>query len=108
MMLQRLSRVHSVAVTASLATTGQIPYHDMSGGRVHIPAGSSITSLTWYDATDLGGTFLAAYDSAATPAAITQTVSAEKSYPIPVDLFGARVLKVVGNAEGTVTISLKG
>ena len=95
-------------ITTALATTPEIPYQGVGGGRVYIPAASSITTLTWYDARDAGGSYLESYDSSATAAAISQTVAAGRSYPIPVDLFGARMLKVVGNAAGTVGFSLKG
>jgi hypothetical protein len=73
-----------------------------------IPVGSSITSLTWYESDDVGGTYVAAYDDSSPPAAVTQTVSAGKGYPIPTILAGARALKIVADASGNVTVSLKG
>ncbi len=95
----------TVAVTDVLATTGAIPYQGFSSGEVHIPSGS-ITSLTWSVSHD-GTTYFSAYDSAATPAAVTQTVGSGKAYPIPAALAGARFLKAVGNAAGTIYVSLK-
>lgn len=96
----------TVAVTDALATAQEIIFSDQAGGRVYIPSGSSITSLTWYDAPEPGGTFLASYDEYGT--ALAQTVAAEKSYEIPVSLAGAGALKVVGDAAGTIYLAIKG
>jgi hypothetical protein len=93
-----------VTLTASLATTPDIGYADFAGGMVHVPTGSSITSLTWYTSHD-GTTYIAAQDS--TGVAVTQTVAAAKSYPIPDALFGAGKLKCVANAGGAVYLTFK-
>jgi hypothetical protein len=88
----------------------EVPYFNYAGGRIIIPAGSSITSLTFYDADMLSankGTYGASYDSTATPAAIVLTVAAGKSYPIPADLFGCAAFRMVSNANGLVLLSLK-
>jgi len=97
---------HEVTVDTVLADSEEIIYSDRAGGRFHVPTGSSITSITWYDAPESGGTFLPSYDEFG--AAITQTVAAGQSYEIPVALAGARVLKAVGDADGTIVIILKG
>lgn len=112
-MLQRFSRSAAVTITNDAATTPEIPFHEASGGRIHIPTGSAITALTFYDAADLGGPYLASYDSAASPAAITiSPVAAARSYPMPTDLFGARMLRIVGTfsagTSGALVLSLKG
>lgn len=105
-----------VTLTASATTTPAIPFQKAIAGTIHIPTGSSITSLTWhtgYTAPPVASTpeaatvFVAAYDSAATPAAVTQTVAAARSYPIPTALAGARWLKCVANAGGDVYITWK-
>lgn len=96
----------SIDLTTALGTTPVIPYGSYTHGTIQV-TGASITSLTWYTCDTETGTFIAAYSSAATPAAIAQTVSAAKSYPIPADLAGARWLKCVANAAGAVEISLK-
>ena len=71
-----------------------------------VPAGSSITTITWYDAPGEDDTFLPSQDSAASPAALSTTVSAGKSYPIPTDLYGAGALKLVADASGSVDVTL--
>lgn len=95
----------SVAVGTSVATSDPIAFGDFVDGMVHIPAGSSITTLTWHASTERAGTYLAAEDASST--AITQTVAASQAHPIPTALRGARFLKITGNAAGTVGVSLK-
>lgn len=96
----------AVAMTDSAATTAEIPYSEASGGMFRIPAGSSITSLTWYSSESIGGTFAAAYDEDGV--AVTQTVVHTRSYAIPAALFGSGSIKAVVNAAGTVYMRLKG
>ena len=80
------------------------------GGRIIIPTGSSITSITFYEWYQDTGTFLPCYDdTSTTPVAIALTgVAGGKTYPIPAKLFGSKYLKFVGNADGTVYVLLKG
>ncbi len=109
MSIYRFSTFQTVAVTTALSTTQEIPFGNFTTGRVYVPVGSGITSLTWYDNYVPGGTCLASQDGALpAAAAIVQTVAAGKSYPIPFDLVGAVALKAVGNAAGTIYVSLKG
>lgn len=94
----------TLSITTSLATTPEIPFSDQIVGQLYIPAGSSITSLTWYAAPNYDATYLVAYDAGTNGA---QTVAAGRSYKIPVELAGARYLKAVGDAAGTIYVSLK-
>jgi len=96
------------ALTDTLGTTAEIPFTEFAGGRIYIPAGSSITALTFWDAPVPGGTFLPSYDDAATPAALAWTgLTAGRSYLIPPKLFAAGAIKIVVNTAGTVYISRK-
>lgn len=109
--ITRLSTVlSSVTVDSTLADCKAIPFAGASCGRIHVPTGSSITSLTFYDSPTESGTFIASYDdTATTPVAIALTgLSAAKSYPIPAKMFGAAYIKLVGNADGVVDIVIKG
>lgn len=96
---------NSVAVGTTVAASDAIVFGDFANGMVYIPAGSSLTTLTWHASTELSGTYLAAEDAAS--AAVTQTVAASQSHPIPVALSGARFLKITGNAAGVVGVTLK-
>jgi hypothetical protein len=93
----------TLAITASLATNPSFFYSDKVAGRVGIPSGSSITTLTFYDSHD-GVTFVLATDAAT---AGVLTVEAGKSYKIPYELVGAGLLKIVGNAAGDIYLNLK-
>jgi len=94
----------TVALVANIADSTAISAGDYEFGMVFIPNGSSITTLTWHTSTTLNGTYLAAHNASG---AITQTVAADRAYPIPVDLAGARFLKITGNAAGVVSVTLK-
>lgn len=97
-----------VDVTDSIATCDEIPFGSYSGGFCIIPttAGASVTSLTWYVSDKSGGTFVAAYDEDGV--AIAQTVAHSKAYAIPSALFGARFVKILANAAGTLILTVKG
>ena len=99
--------IESVVVDTVLADSAAINYGDFEKGMVSVPTGSSLTTLTWHASGSEDGTYLPALSSAAVPAAITQTVSGGKVYPIPDDLRGARFLKITGNADGVVGVTLK-
>ena len=106
-MLERFSNtIPSVTVDTTAAACQEIPFGPYAGGMLFIPAGSSVTTLTWWAAEEPGGTYLAASDEDGT--AITQTVAAGKSYQLPLALYGCRALKAVSDAAGVMGVSLKG
>ena len=95
-----------VSIATALASSSEIPYASYERGQIIVPAGSSITGLTWYVAEKVNGTFIAAYSDATT--AVEQTVEAGRAYSIPSALAGAASLKAVGDAAGDVYVNLKG
>lgn len=95
----------TVTVDTTSAASGEILFSEFGGGFIYVPTGSSITSLTWYTAPVRGGTYLAANDQDGL--AIVQTVAEAKAYAIPSELFGACVLKAVGDAAGTIDVFMK-
>jgi len=97
--------VAGVAVDTDIAASDRIPYGSFEAGEIHVPSGSSLTSLTWHSSHD-GTTYVAAQDAAGSP--VAQTVAAGKAYPMPAALAGCKWLKAVGNADGTVHLTLKG
>lgn len=113
-----MSRAHasspSFAITTNVATT---PIVDKSGhpwGRIFIPSGSSITTLTFYDQPHAKkGTEPASSDAYYTAkdaanAAVTLTVAAGCSYPFPEAIAASPNLRIVGDAAGSIIISLMG
>lgn len=111
--MSHFSTQQEVDLNTAIGTTEEISYGEFDSGMVHIPNGSSITSLTWWATYELGGTYEAALhvvNASLTPmtyVATVQTVAADGSYPIPDNLAGAVGLKAVANAAGTVNLSLK-
>lgn len=105
-MLERFSTsipTHTLNTAAS--TTDELRLSSYSGGFLIFDADSTITSITWYVAYKIGGTYYAAYDEDGV--AITQTVAASGAYAIPSALFGAAAVKPVADAEDEVEICLK-
>jgi hypothetical protein len=96
----------SVAVDTAIADSGPIDYRGWAGGEVGAPAGSSLTTLTWYTCTTRDGTYLLKKDGFGNT--VATTIAASQSAEIPKSLFGAMFLKIVGNADGAVNVSLKG
>lgn len=99
---RRFKTLQSVAFDTVLADSQVIPFGHASGGEVRIPAGSSITSITWWSCDTDTGTFLACYDSA--NAAVTQTVAASRAHSLPASLIGRGFLKGVTNADGVADV----
>ena len=92
-------------LNTAVATTPEIDIAKYLTGEIYIPTGSAITSLTYHVAPVAGGTYLPAYDAAGS--AVTQTVAAARAYAMPAAVFGAPVIKIVTNAAGAVTLTLK-
>jgi hypothetical protein len=100
--------IPDVSVTDAIATCDVIPFGNYSGGFVIIPttAGASVTSLTWYVSDKETGTYLPASDEDSVP--IVQTVAHTNAYAIPSAIFGARFVKILANAAGTLILTVKG
>lgn len=98
-------RSEPLTITAGTTASGStaIPFGDFAGGHVYIPNGSSITTLTMHASAD-GVTYYEVYSAGA---ALSVTVAADKSADFPDGVFGARFLKLVANAAGTVYVTLK-
>lgn len=99
------NRNKGVAVAIAEADSGEVVLAEFVTGTAFIPAGSTITTLTFYAAVESGGTYLPLYDDGL---AVTLSVAAGQSHRLPVALAGAVAIKLVGDAAGTVDISWKG
>ena len=102
--MARVCRNFSFTLDSTLGDTPEIPIGEYASGQINIPAASSITSLTYYASPTSGGTYLAAQDGSG---ALVQTVAASKSYQMPAAIFGAGNIKILTNADGAVTMTLK-
>lgn len=97
----------SPALLTTSAGGVEIDYGHVRVSTILIPAAaSSITTLTYYAAEKIGGTYLPLNSSAGQ--AVTQTVSAGNAYDMPSALFGCAAIKIVANAAGSVFVTLKG
>jgi hypothetical protein len=106
-MLHRYSsKLENVVVDTVLADSQEVLFSEFALGEVYVPDPTTLGTLTWYAAPEAGGTYYAAYD--ADGLAITHAVAAGRAYPIPADLAGAAAIKIVGDADGSVDLVLKG
>lgn len=98
--------IQSVVVSNQTVQACQaIEYGDFASGVVHVPNGSAIGSLTWFVSTKINGDYVEAKNSIG--AAVVQAVTGGQAYPIPIALNGARFLKIFGDEEGVVSVTLK-
>jgi hypothetical protein len=102
---RRLIPRTSLALTTSLATTPAIDNSHSSGGGIGVPAGSPITSLTFYAAVWPGNSYNALQDGNGN--AVVLTVAAGNAYPLPAACVGFGGLKIIPNAAGPVDVALK-
>jgi hypothetical protein len=111
--MSHFSTKQVVGINTAIGTTEEISYGEFDCGTIHVPNGSTITTLTWWSSPELGGTYeaaLKAVDVALSPItylATVQTVAADGAYPIPESLKGSVGIKAVANAAGDVEVSLK-
>lgn len=109
----RLTVEGEVSFTADPATTPIISLAGFSRGTIQLATGQAAVTLVFHASAKRGSdttrTLLSpAYSDAEPPVALSRTVSANKSYPIPEALFGAAEIAIVGDVAGVVKISLKG
>jgi hypothetical protein len=89
-----------------VATSDELDVRNFAGGSVHVPNGSTITTLTLYSLHVEGGTCVPLYD--ADHVAVILTVAADQVCELPAAVFAVPFLKFVGNAAGNVSVFLKG
>ena len=108
MQILRYGTVLDAVVDETASNCTEIPYEDFAGGLIFIPNGTSINSLKFDVAPEPGGTYERLYNSSNAEVAIT--AAADRSYPLPDELFGAGAFKIITNSitAETVKVSLKG
>lgn len=103
---QRYSaQIPSVTIGTTVAESVAIDFSSSETGRVHIPAGSSLTTLNWHASLTEHGVYTQVRDGS--NANVTSTVEAGFNYAFPAALIGARFVKIVGNAAGVAGITMK-
>jgi hypothetical protein len=99
---EKKARSRNLSLNTATATTDEIELSMAVRGEVHIPTGSSATSITWFSSPTAGGTYLPCYTSA--NAAVTQVVAAGRAHALPAELFGRAFVKGVVNAAEAAAI----
>lgn len=103
----------ALGITDALGTSAAFDYEEYAQARLLIPAGSSITLLTFYETinrSDAQTAALQCFDGAinpGTPVAVELVVAAGQSYPLPDQLYGCDRVIVVGDAAGTIYLKRK-
>jgi hypothetical protein len=109
----------ALKTTANAAGAEKIPMANFASGKIYIPTGSPITTLTFYALSGVAGQPLdtnvpyAPADADWTQVAdkndalISRTVQAGRNYPLPDELFGDGTVQIVANAAGNVDLALK-
>jgi len=70
---------------------------------INVPAGSSITSISYYVADSEDGTYQQLYSGGS---AVTTTVAHSKCYALDSAIEGAAFLKLIANAAGTAALHI--
>lgn len=112
--------ISQLALTDTLGTTPDIPFEEFVGGTIYIPAGSPITTLTFFGSPRQKGdndpvksafdpdTALVYYAlTNSIGVAVTLTVGAGKCYNLPTDIFGFGSMKITVNSNGVAELSKK-
>jgi hypothetical protein len=95
--------IESITLDSTLGDSPVITFKGFRKIVCAIPAGSSITSLTYYVSPTSDGTFLQLYNSSG---AVSTTVAAERAYQLTSELEGISYLKIVPNNDGNVSLHL--
>lgn len=101
--LERKTDAVPLSVTNALGTTGQADISKYSTGKVIVPTGSALTTLTFYAADQKDGTYVPIYNGTT---AVTLTVAAGRAYSLPADVMGFKWIKIVGSAVSADGVEL--
>lgn len=95
----------TVDTVGNIASCTALDMREYAQGEIHIPAGSSVTSLVPYVCSTSTGTYTPANDEGWK--ALTMAVAAGQSYPVPYALSGTKFVKFTANVSGTITVDPK-
>lgn len=95
----------AAACTNDSTTTARILRDGFPMGSVHVPTGSSITSITFYGTNVAGVAAVPGYDQ--DHVAITLTVAADQIVELPSAIACFKYIVLVTNASGTLYVHLE-
>ena len=90
--------VFDIAESASMSDAVDVSQY--AGGLIVIPSSWTAAGISFHVGNTSGGTFFPVYDANDALVEIA-AVSASRAYQIPVDVFGARYLKIQSQTAGT-------
>lgn len=95
---------------SSAASSTPIPYGDVAGGTVIIPASSGLTTLTWWAYDEQNNAWCELENTSGTPVQNTGIDASANAVaqPIPDECYGCHKIACVGNTAGTIYVDLKG
>jgi len=85
-------------------TTPVIDLADFAAGAVHIPTGSSITTLTYHGYDPISDKYTPMYSQAGE--ALVQTVAGGRNIECPTAIYMQSKIKITTNAAGPVVLTL--
>jgi len=92
-----------LAVTTVLGTTAEWDFGETQYAMIYVPSRSRIRSLTFYAASEVGGTYFVLRDTSGNDVALT--VSGGGAYPVPSACQGVGAIKMVGDVADNVELS---
>lgn len=95
--------ISSVTVSDDKDNSDAIVFKGFTKGVVVVPAGSSITAITYWISSTEDGTYFQLYSAGS---AISTTVAASRSFALASAIEGGAYLKLQANAAGTVDLHL--
>ena len=91
--LQRSAQARTYTLTTAIGTTPAIPFENCAGGLIEVIG--NLGTLAWYAADAEGGTYKQVYKADDSAVCNPNTVTQNRSYPFPDEVFGAAWLKIV-------------
>jgi hypothetical protein len=106
-----INRFHAertaTAGITSIDNSTEIDIREFAGGGIAVGTLSNQTTLSYYVASEPGGTYYELCDREGV--AVTQAIDDGQAYPLPDELYGFGAFKVLAdNTALQVTVSLKG
>lgn len=102
----RMTAVQSVTAATAVASSTTIDMQNFTQGEIIVPNGETVATLTFHVSHD-DSTYVAAMDTAGSPAAVTVAVDEDEGHPFPSELAGASYVRITGDVAGTLHVIKK-
>lgn len=102
---QRESKKQTVTAGTTVGASSELYLTSFAGGLMVLPSTTSATTLTFYVSSDEGATWRQVYNSS--NAAVSRTVTQNRAYTLPDELFAATRTKIVSDVEVAIDVLAK-